>query len=204
VLNFNLNYLDFYNPADCEKYIEQIRQNLILFNNRIENSNIRQALKSIISENTVKENAYEFKLLSLTYQILSELFKNEIARTLNKRDAELLGRTNARFQDVLEYIKSNYENQITLSKAIKIAKMSKGYFCTKFRQLTGKSFTGYLNQMRIEKAIMLILEEKESSITDIALTVGFEDINYFCRVFKKYMGQSPSSFKQGRQKDDAS
>ena len=195
VFNFNLNYLDFYAPTECsEKYITPVKQNFVLFNNKIENNNIRQALKDMIAENKAKENGYEFQMLSLMYDIFFELFKSQIAESLTERDVELLGKTYARFQNVLEYIESNYESKITLPQIAELAEMSKGYFCTKFKQMTGKNFTDYLNQLRIEKAVML-LNQKESSVTDIALAVGFEDVNYFCRIFKKYMKQSPSSYQ---------
>jgi AraC-type DNA-binding domain-containing proteins len=197
VFNFNLNYLDFYGPMACsEKYITPVKQNFVLFNNKIENNNIRQALKDMIVENKAKKNGYEFRMLSLMYNIFFELFESQIAKCLTERNAELFGKTYTRFQNVLEYIESNYESKMTLPQIAEIAEMSKGYFCTKFKQMTGKNFTDYLNQLRIEKAVMLLTQE-DLSITDIALAVGFEDVNYFCRVFKKYMKQSPSSFKYG-------
>lgn len=93
------------------------------------------------------------------------------------------------------YIESNYESEIKLSYVDKLGEMSKGYFCTCFRQMTGKIFTDYVNLFRIEKAAVM-LKQNKSSITDIALSVGFEDMSYFCRIFKKYMGQSPSSYRR--------
>jgi YesN/AraC family two-component response regulator len=181
--------------ACSEKYILPIKQNMILFHNRIESKIIKETLKCIIAKYTEKKNGYELQLLSLMYRIISELFENQITRSLSKRNAELLGKSRAGFQRVLEYIESNYESEIKLSYVAKLAEMSKGYFCTGFKQTTGKSFTDYLNLFRVEKAAIL-LKQNKSRITDIALSVGFEDMSYFCRIFKKYMGQAPSFYRR--------
>lgn len=196
IIKIDLNLLDLCTITACnEKYILPIRQNMILFHNRIESENIKETLKCMITECEEKTNGYELKLLSLLYLVISELFESQVARSLSKRNAEQLGKSRVGFQRVLEYIENNYESEIKLSYVAKLAEMSKGYFCTCFRQMTGKSFTDYINLFRIEKAAIL-LKQNKSSITDIALSVGFEDMSYFCRIFKKYMGQSPSSYRR--------
>lgn len=196
IIKIDLNLLDLCTVTACnKKYILPIKQNMILFHNRIESKNIKETLKCIIIEYEDKPNGYELQLLSLIYRVISELFEGQVARSLSKRNAEQLGKSRAGFQRVLEYIESNYENEIKLSYVAKLAEMSKGYFCTCFRQMTGKSFTDYVNLFRIEKAAVL-LKQNKTSITDIALSVGFEDMSYFCRIFKKYMGQAPSSYRR--------
>lgn len=196
IIKIDLNLLDLCTITACnEKYILPIKQNMILFHNRIESENIKETLKCIITECEEKPNGYELQLLSLIYRVISELFENQVARALSKRNAEQLGKSRVGFQRVLEFIESNYQSEIKLSYVAKLAEMSKGYFCTCFRQMTGKSFTDYVNLFRIEKAAVL-LKQNKSSITDIALSVGFEDMSYFCRIFKKYMGQSPSSYRR--------
>lgn len=53
----------------------------------------------------------------------------------------------------------------------------------------------YLNKFRVEKAARY-LKESDYTITEIALKVGFEDSNYFSKIFKKYMGKTPREYKQ--------
>lgn len=196
IIKIDLNLLDLCTIPVCnEKYILSIKQNMILFHNKIESENIIKTLKYMIAEYEEKPNGYELQLLSLMYRIISELFESQVAKSLSKRNAEQLGKSRAGFQRVLEYIENNYESEIKLSYAAKLAEMSKGYFCACFKQITGKSFTEYLNLFRVEKAAIL-LKQSKNSITDIALSVGFEDVSYFCRVFKKYMGQAPSFYKR--------
>ena len=62
-----------------------------------------------------------------------------------------------------------------------------------FKNQTGKTVSEYINEQRVSKVKSLLLEEN-SSIANCALSVGFENVNYFNRVFKKNTGLSPSEF----------
>ena len=53
----------------------------------------------------------------------------------------------------------------------------------------------YINKIRIEKAAALF-KNSDRSITEIAMEVGFDDSNYFSRIFKKQMGMSPREYKK--------
>ncbi len=64
-----------------------------------------------------------------------------------------------------------------------------------FKQETGLSFPKYLNSHRIEKA-KILLRESHCKTADIAKKVGYSDPNYFYRIFKTYVGISPSEFKK--------
>jgi YesN/AraC family two-component response regulator len=67
-----------------------------------------------------------------------------------------------------------------------------------FKQSTGRTFVDYLNRLRIEKAVSL-LNQGVCNVTEAVMSVGFDDVNYFSRVFKKYMKRSPESYrKDGR------
>lgn len=57
------------------------------------------------------------------------------------------------------------------------------------------AFTEYLNRLRIKKARVLI-ENSSDSITEISGAVGIEDVNYFCRIFKKYSGITPTELRK--------
>ena len=184
IIKIDLNLLDLCTIPVCnEKYISPIKQNMILFHNKIESENIKKILRRMIAEYEEKPNGYELQLLSLIYRIISELFVSEVAKSLCKRNAEQLGKSRAGFQRVLEYIEMNYESEIKLSYAAKLSGMSKGYFCACFKQMTGKSFTEYLNLFRVEKAAIL-LELGQASMGYIAVSVGFEDVCCFCQIFK--------------------
>lgn len=68
------------------------------------------------------------------------------------------------------------------------------YFCKIFRKVTGLNFTDYLSRLRIEKAKNLLLNPN-LRISEIAYEVGFQSLTHFNRVFKKIVGQSPTSYR---------
>lgn len=94
----------------------------------------------------------------------------------------------------LDYIDSRYSDDISLEDVVDYLNINKSYFCTLFKKETGKTFIEFLNQARIEKSKALLLEEN-SSILDIALSLGFSNQNYFSILFRKYTGVSPMQFR---------
>ena len=65
----------------------------------------------------------------------------------------------------------------------------------KFKKETGQSLTDYINKLRIKEALYM-MENHNLSITDIAYMTGFNDVNYFTKVFKKYKRMTPSSYRK--------
>lgn len=96
-------------------------------------------------------------------------------------------------KNVLNYIELHYADKITLNNLAKIAGMSPKYFCHFFFEMTGHTPIDYVNYYRIERACYQLVNT-EDSITDIALSCGFNDVSYFIRIFKKYKGKSPKQY----------
>lgn len=180
-------------------YLEPLFQNSVRFENRIHNRLIENLLCEMIDEARCRQTGYELKLISICYGLIAELFRHHVLRSYSPRDAELLTAKTRRFEEVIGYIERNYLTPIPLEMAASIAHMSKGYFCRLFKDTTGHTLSEYINLYRIEKAALL-LSKGDRNVTETALAVGFEDVNYFCRLFKKYMNLSPAAYgrlKQG-------
>lgn len=94
-----------------------------------------------------------------------------------------------------EFLRTNSRNDITLDDLADRAGFSKFYFSRLFKDFTKASFVDYLNRCRILDAENL-LSDPESSVTDVALTVGFNSISTFNRVFRKYKSCTPTEFKR--------
>lgn len=94
----------------------------------------------------------------------------------------------------LDYIGSRYNEDITLLDITSYLNINKSYFCSIFKRETGKTFTESLNEVRIEKSKDLLLEDC-SSMLDIALSVGFNNQNYYNIMFKKLTNMTPLQFK---------
>ncbi|NLY18745.1 MAG: response regulator [Clostridiaceae bacterium] len=94
----------------------------------------------------------------------------------------------------IDYIKKNYSSDISLKSVAQHVFVSDSYLSRIFKEDMNKSFVEYLTEIRIEKAIELI---KTTDLPNyvIAEKIGYENINYFGRVFKKITGLTPSQYR---------
>lgn len=95
---------------------------------------------------------------------------------------------------LLSYIHEHYNENITLSWAADFVNLSENHLSSLFKKETNKTFIKYLEEYRIEKAAELLRETKLPSY-EIALRVGYDNTNYFGRVFKKVTGYGPRKYR---------
>ncbi|NMA65725.1 MAG: helix-turn-helix transcriptional regulator [Clostridiaceae bacterium] len=95
---------------------------------------------------------------------------------------------------VMNYISENHKNDISLKQMADIAGLSPVYFGNIFKKISGFTPKEYHNYIRICKAKDLLLSGGYT-VGEAAESVGFNDIYYFSRTFKKITGQNPSEFK---------
>jgi AraC-like DNA-binding protein len=95
----------------------------------------------------------------------------------------------------LDYIDAHYHEPITLKEISRHLKISKSYFCNLLKKETGKTFSQFLNELRIEKSKKMLMEDT-LPVLDIALAVGFNNQTYYNLVFKKLMHRTPLEFRQ--------
>ncbi|MDR1539567.1 MAG: response regulator [Clostridiales bacterium] len=97
-------------------------------------------------------------------------------------------------REVLKFIKNHYYEDITVDMAAKRLSLSPSYIMHIFKEELGKTFITCLTECRIEAAKKL-LQKPGLKIFEIASKLGYEDAKYFCRIFKKTTGLSPSEFR---------
>ncbi|KKI93209.1 hypothetical protein WQ54_04990 [Bacillus sp. SA1-12] len=96
---------------------------------------------------------------------------------------------------ILDYIEEHYEEPLTLTELAKQFHFNPTYLSTYFSTHIHEGFTEYVTKVRIEKSVDL-LHNRNISISDISGKVGYSDHSYFCKVFKKLKGMSPSSYRK--------
>ena len=119
-------------------------------------------------------------------QILSELPK--LAQGQNQQNDD-------RIHDILEYIDSHYNEELKLENLAERFNFNYSYLSAYFNQQVNEGFNDYLNRIRINKACELLSENK-GSIAQISRAVGYSEHSYFCRVFKKITGKTPSAWRR--------
>lgn len=93
--------------------------------------------------------------------------------------------------EMINFIKNNYQDKISISDLSKKLAYSESMLNRKFKKEVHITFNEYLNRYRINKAIEL-LKNSDYNITEISYMCGYSSAKYFSRVFKKYLGISPS------------
>ena len=95
----------------------------------------------------------------------------------------------------MQYIDLNYRNSFTISTLAQYCSVTENYLSATFRRKTGKTLTEYINEIRIEHSILL-LNTTKAPIQQIANQCGFPNANYYSRIFKKYKGTTPLTYRK--------
>lgn len=157
-----------------------------------------EIVKKLFTALRGKNPGYELISTGLLYELMGTIVQKQLYINGDEKHTKNSKRTK-QLKKALQLIRSGYENQITLQNLADEAGMAPKYFCRIFNEITGRTPIDYLNYYRIECAgERLILTDE--SITDIALSCGFNDLSYFSRMFKKYKGLSAKEFRQAGQK----
>ena len=98
------------------------------------------------------------------------------------------------FENVKNFIKENIETELELEKVASNFGLSVYYFSRTFKEVTGINYSDYINKCRVHIAKKL-LSNGEMNVKEVCYKVGYNDPNYFSKVFKKYEGVSPANFK---------
>jgi AraC-like DNA-binding protein len=99
-----------------------------------------------------------------------------------------------RINEVCLFIQNNFNSNITLKQVASQIYLTESNFCKFFKKATGKTFSDYLNEIRINEASRLLLQT-DKTISQISFECGFETLSYFNRVFLKKKNQTPSGFR---------
>ena len=99
-----------------------------------------------------------------------------------------------RFLNIIEYIKSNYSNQITLEELSNKFFLSKNYICKHFKKIMNCTIIEYQTSLRIEQAKKLCYYTNKP-LNHIATSLGFKTEQYFISCFKKHVGTTPYKYR---------
>lgn len=128
----------------------------------------------------------ELEELCLLMQEVLESFMRAMFREKDKG--------NPYIRKALRYMADHYSEHLELQQVASFVGLSPSYFSTLFRQTVGVSFRDHLNWLRVEESKQLLLD-KQYTLADIAISMGFPDQSYYCKVFRKMVGVTPGKFR---------
>ena len=125
-------------------------------------------------------------MLDLLLEYLTAFSRTLLFHTIENRELHV----------AVSYIKSNLADpELSLTKVAEAADISKDYMSRLFKKELGIGFTTYINKQRIEKAQELLISTSMRSC-EIARYVGYQNENYFCKSFKRFVGSTPIAYKR--------
>src|SRR5699024_9794705 len=129
-------------------------------------------------------------------EILSFLADKKDFQILNKEvlPHSLIYKNKKRLQNIFNIIEQNYHTKIEIAEVAEAANLTVPAFCNFFKKATRSTFTEFLNHYRIDKSCQFIIGGK--SISESSYLVGFNNVSYFNRIFKRYMKKTPSQFRK--------
>jgi AraC-like DNA-binding protein len=133
------------------------------------------------------------QLFELLLKILQHYDAHDLIGTGSRSSPRLRRAKVHHLNKVFGLVEARYRDQISLDQAAQLCNMSRTYFCRFFKNVTGTTFIDYLNNFRISRAKEMMLLG-DLTATQIAYQVGFNNLGYFFRSFKKYANLRPKEF----------
>lgn len=140
-----------------------------------------------------KEFAYELsikiRLMEAMHLLVTNTFHGQepVSDTLDHRSVTV--------KSMMEYLRGNFDSDLTLEQMEKEFGLSRGHICRLFKAVTHMTPFAYLNYYRIHQSVEL-LEHSDDEIGVIATKSGFNNISYYNRTFRRYMHMTPTEFRR--------
>lgn len=182
------NYVEFSSTID---FFQKMESPIIFSENPTESRKKVEELFEIFRTKKINDFS-KLQIFGCIFSITGIVLENNLceADISNKKDKNIY-----RLKGVLSYIKQHYSENITLSELAENAGLNEKYLCSLFKQLTGKTPIDYLIYYRIQCACEQLIFTN-LTITEIALSCGFNDISYFVKQFKKLKNTTPFKYRQ--------
>lgn len=131
--------------------------------------------------------------IGAVYDLLGDLY------TLNLNTTPSTKEVSEQFRPILEYIGEHFTEAVSAKSISEAFGYNETYFCRRFKSITGITVMKYIQVLRMEAALRLLLEDP-GDINSIAWKCGYADISYFSNCFRKCFGCSPSEFRKSKGK----
>ena len=154
---------------------------------------IRRCMSDSYDEYMAKDVCYKLPIRANIYIAMTALLRY-YSRTENEYDRAVYHNV-LRLRPVINYIAERYADKIYIENLAEIIMVSADYFTKMFKDSMGKTPVDYINGIRINRAMQLLVDS-EKSVAEISDEIGFCNANYFNKIFKQYIGITPLAYRK--------
>lgn len=159
-----------------------------------------------LTDNLIRLKGYSFEyltkpvqmrhrlLLEVNVERMNGVFSAYMRELLFDLEESYVNQNDAIYQCVLQYVADHYAENVGLAEMSQYMGYNQAYLSRVIKKQSGRGFTEILTDHRMEKAKEM-LSKTEYKVRTIAEQVGFHDVKYFCRLFKKRVGTSPKTYR---------
>lgn len=180
------------NPIYQKEVLNIVNKNAVLLQEN-ECLALVNLVKSIMEEMREKNAHYLEIVRSLTRAMLVEIIRMDESRGVTSIKPAKINKV-SQITTALEYVNTNYANQLKASELAAVCNMSETHFRRVFEENMNMSPMDYLNMIRIQKACDL-MKKTNDSMDAVAIKCGFTTTSTFNRNFKKFLSTSPYQWK---------
>ena len=184
--NFSLSYMECAEKGIADEVLSGERIHVF---RRADSYGVRERMERLANVWRSKQCGYRLLARALLYELLCAYLNDACSECGEGEDYR-------RILPAKQYIEAHYKEEIAVSDLAAICDLSETHLRRLFLRVLSCSPTEYRLNLRMQEAKDLLMSGS-CGIAETAEAVGFEDANYFSRVFKKHTGQSPSAFMRG-------
>ena len=178
------------------EFFSDIKRIELPIRNRVRgDGTVDEIMRRLYAEHKGQAIGSDMATKGMLYTLLAHLYREypyDEAHPIDRRQrASML----ERLDRVITFITENYAERITTQMLADMCYLTEAHFCRFFKKAVGKTVTKYINEYRVGKAAVL-LRNTDSPVGEIAEAVGFDDLNYFSRVFRAQTGMSPTAYRR--------
>ena len=191
-VQFRWNFIgdDFYKIPECSAIVEVLRMAArgirVTGKTREEISDILLSLDSLSGISKITSLISILDILSRSAEIYP-IASIEYVNTYSNSES-------SRINKIHQYLVNNFSNQLSLKEVASVANMSETAFCRYLKSKTGKTYSLFLNEIRIKYACKLLVSSALNQ-TEIAMECGYNTLSNFSIQFKQITGQTPREYQ---------
>lgn len=136
-------------------------------------------------------NYYEMEIYGLLFSLFSKIYQSGLFVPATNLPRSQKSKT---IMELLSWLQKNFNEPLRLDTLAQQTRLSEKYLCRIFKEYTARTPIEYITELRIEHAC-IEMTTRQKSVTEAAYDSGFNDLSYFCKVFKRLKGMTPREYK---------